>query len=93
MSKLNTNPADVIEPFGVADVFCEGVVRTQQLGPCTRLTFAVSDMVYGNGAASSVVAKLVIPTAAIPDLILALQGRSEDLNDRLVAFGCPAVAN
>jgi hypothetical protein len=31
MSKLNTNPADIVKPFCIANIFCEGVVRRSSL--------------------------------------------------------------
>jgi hypothetical protein len=56
---------DLLETYGIADIFCEGLARMDHLGPCQRLTFFVRDGI-GNGRLC--VAKLILPTERLPDI-------------------------
>jgi hypothetical protein len=53
------NDNDLIEMYGVPDIFCEGLARIDQLGPCSRDPAA-----HGR----AVVAKLILPAEALADL-------------------------
>jgi hypothetical protein len=59
---------ETYEPYSVADVFADALVRVERLGSCRRLVFSVSDPHAAGGPARNVVAKLVIPAEQMAEL-------------------------
>jgi hypothetical protein len=64
----------VVESCPISDVFCEELVDIERLGPCVRLTFAVQSKVTFDEppAVRAVVAKLILPAAALAEIAAAL---------------------
>jgi hypothetical protein len=59
---------ETYEPYAVADVFADALLRIERLGTCRRLVFVVSDPHAVGGPARNVVAKLVVPAELMADL-------------------------
>jgi hypothetical protein len=59
---------ETFESYGVADTFCEALVRIERIGSCRRLVFAVSDASNSDRPARVVTAKLVIPAKLMVEL-------------------------
>jgi hypothetical protein len=58
---------EACEPFAVMDLFCETLVRVDNLGPCRRLVFAVRDQVGGDQV-RNISAKLVMSAEAMIEI-------------------------
>lgn len=59
----------VIEPVVIPDAFVTHLVRTEKIGPTTRLVFAVPQ-----DHTLVITTKIIIPDNALPDLVEQLAG-------------------
>lgn len=77
MSKPNTAQMPLTEPAIVADQFVAVLARIETLGSVSRLIFAVPQSVlHGDAVAAEmiVVARLIVPTEALPQIAQMLVG-------------------
>lgn len=63
--------SDLIETFGIADVYCESLARIDQAGGVRRLIFTVRD-VTDPSSTRIVAAKLIMPAEALADMAMML---------------------
>jgi hypothetical protein len=68
---------DRVSDFGnTYDVFCNDLAKVERIGPVTRLTFTVPQE-CGNEVVNAVVAKLVIPTECLLNVVSAISNVSK----------------
>jgi hypothetical protein len=81
---------ELLESYPISDVFCEGLVRIDQIGSCRRLIFMVRDTV--SPSTKVIVAKIVVPAEAMFD-IARMVAADRPLSAALAALPHDAVAN
>lgn len=71
---------DMIEPFGVLDVYVSGMAEIEDIGGgCSRLTWYVKQAIFGS-VEKVIVARLIVPNAIVPNIIAAMTANGADLN-------------
>jgi hypothetical protein len=81
---------ELFEQYCVADVFCEGLARIDQIGPCRRLTFMVRDTM--SPGMKTVTAKIVVPAEVMFE-IAQMIAADHPVSAALAAIPHDALAN
>jgi hypothetical protein len=79
--------SDLLEPCPVPEIFVYELAKIERMGPVSRLIFAVPQGTTFDTQQSVerfVVARLIVPTEAIPEIVAALRGDAQSL-DRLAS--------
>jgi hypothetical protein len=83
---------ETYDTIGLPDIFCEALVRIDRIGSCRRLVLVVTDH-SDPGFTRAVVAKIVIPAEALPDIVAMLSADRPDLISAFARLTDYVVAN
>jgi hypothetical protein len=81
---------ELIEQYCISDVFCEGLARIDQIGPCRRLIFMVRDTM--SPGIKTVTAKIVVPAEVMFE-IAQMIAADHPVSAALAAIPHDALAN
>jgi hypothetical protein len=67
-AKVNNTPIN--ESFAIQDIFATELAALENLGPCYRLTFAVTQAGYDGSTERVAVSKVIIPAHALHQMLI-----------------------
>jgi hypothetical protein len=81
---------ELFEQYYIADIFCEGLARIDQVGPCRRLIFMVRDTM--NDGMKTITAKIVVPAEVMFEIAQMISA-DHPVSAALAAIPHDALAN